>query len=303
MLLGWNEYARMLTLDFLDYWSNLGWREYVKHMGLYAILASVLAILGPFGTDQDPFFFRFSYWLVMLGTFGGLIMPLTARLSRRFGIVAAAPIGPAVVGLLSLGTIPMTILVMLIDNLLYQWITTADWLPFGEPSRILRNIQPPEPVNLTNAIILYGQVLAVVLISSGVIFVFVVSRLNRRTRQSALIPVAGANFFSRLPDHIGTDLIYLQMEDHYLRAVTQDGNALILMRFRDAMNEIAGIRGIQVHRSYWVATAHIVKLSRTGRRLELIMSNDARIPVSSSYKGAVEQIISGADNACRSNSR
>ena len=79
----------MLTVEFLDYWSNLGWREYVKHIGLYAILASVLAVLGPFGTDQDPFLFRFSYWLVMLGTFGGLIMPLTARLSRRFGDLRA----------------------------------------------------------------------------------------------------------------------------------------------------------------------------------------------------------------------
>ncbi len=293
----------MLTVDFLDYWSNLGWREYVKHIGLYAILASVLAILGPFGTDQDPFLFRFSYWLVMLGTFGGLIMPLTARLSRPIGIVSAAPIGPAVVGLLSLGTIPMTILVMLIDNLLYQWITTADWLPFGEPSRILRNIQPPEPVNLLNAIILYGKVLAVVLISSGVIFVFVVSRHSRRTQSSALLPRAGANFFARLPDHIGTDLIYLQMEDHYLRAFTKDGNALTLMRFRDAMNEIAGISGIQVHRSYWVASAHIVKLSRTGRRLELIMSNDARIPVSSSYKEAVEQVITGVEDTRRSRNR
>jgi hypothetical protein len=172
-------------------------------------------------------------------------------------------------------------------------ITTADWLPFGEPSSILRNIQPPEPVNLLNAIILYGKVLAVVLISSGVIFIFVVSRHRRRTQSSALLPRAGANFFARLPDHIGTDLIYLQMEDHYLRAVTKDGNALILMRFRDAMNEIAGISGIQVHRSYWVASAHVVKLSRTGRRFELILSDHNRVPVSSSYRDAVEKILSG----------
>ncbi len=283
----------MLTAEFLDYWINLGWREYVKHIGLYAVLATVLAILGPFGTDQDPFLWRFSYWLVMLGFFGGLIMPLAARLSLPIQIISAAPILPGVLALLCLGTIPKTMFVMLTDSLLYQWIITADWLPFGGASSILRNIEPPQPVNLRDAVILYAKVFAVVLISTGVISVFVVSRHSRQAPSLALSTRAGVIFFSRLPDHLGTDLIYLQMEDHYLRAVTKAGNALILMRFRDAMNEVAGISGIQVHRSYWVASAHIVKFSRTGRRLELIMSNDARIPVSSSYRDSVEQIFSG----------
>ena len=285
----------MLSSEFIDYWINLGWREYVKHIGLYAVLASVLAILGPFGTDQEPFLWRFCYWLVMLGFFGGLIMPLTARLSRPIKLISTATIVTGVLALLCLGTVPMTMFVMLTDSLLYKWVLTADLLPFGDAGRNLRNIEPPKFDNLLDAIILYGKVFAVVLISTGVVSIFVVSRHSRYEQSSALRTIAGVSFFSRLPDHIGTELIYLQMEDHYLRAVTTDGNALILMRFRDALNEIAGISGIQVHRSWWVASAHIVKLSRNGRRLELVMSNGARIPVSSSYKDAVEQIISGVE--------
>lgn len=284
----------MRTTEYLDYWTNFGWREYVRHIGLYAVLATVLAILGPFGTDQEPFLWRFSYWLVMMGFFGGLIMPLVARLLRPINIVSAAPIVPGVLALLCLGTVPMTMFVMLTDILLYKWISTADWFPFRDAGLILHNIERPKPFDLQNAIILYGKVFAVVLVNTGAISVFIANRPSRRVKSPTLYIRPGVHFFSRLPDHIGTELIYLQMEDHYVRAVTTEGNALILMRFRDALNEIADISGVQVHRSWWVASNHIVKLSRTGRKLELIMSNDARIPVSSSYRDSVERIFAGS---------
>lgn len=283
----------MLTTEYLDYWTNFGWREYVRHMGLYSVLAVVLVIIGPFGTDQDPFLWRFAYWLVMMGFFGGVIMPCVARLSRPINILSAAPIVPGVVALLCLGTVPMTMFVMLTDGLIYKWMLTADWAAIRNAGQIMHNIEPPKPFNLRDAVILYGQVLAVVLISSGAISVFIGYRYNRRLQSPAPHTRAGVSFFSRLPDHIGTDLIYLQMEDHYVRAVTRDGNALILMRFRDAMHEIAGIGGFQAHRSYWAASAHVVKLSRSGRKLELIMSNDARIPISSSYRESVEELVTG----------
>lgn len=287
----------MRTTEYLDYWTNFGWREYVKHIGLYAVLATVLAILGPFGTDQDPFLWRFSYWLVMMGFFGGLIMPLVARLSRPINIVSAAPLVPGVLALLCLGTFPMTMFVMLTDSLLYKWILSADWFPFRDAGLILHNIERPKPLDLQNAVILYGKVFAVVLVNTGAISVFIANRHSRLLQSPTLCTRPGVHFFSRLPDHIGTELIYLQMEDHYLRAVTEEGNALILMRFRDALNEIAGIDGIQVHRSWWVASAHIVKLSRKGRRLQLVMSDGARIPVSSSYRESIEQIITGVGKA------
>ncbi|MEQ1540070.1 MAG: LytTR family DNA-binding domain-containing protein [Sphingorhabdus sp.] len=281
----------MLTTEFLDYWADLAWREYVKHVGLYAVMASVLAVLGPFGTDQDPFLWRFSYWLVNLGFFGGLIMPLTARLSRPIRVLARAPILPGVLTLFCMGNIPMTMFVILTDWLLYKWIMVASWLPFAEVTQVRRDIRAPGPANLPDALALYGNVLAVVLISIGMISIFVINRHIRQAQSLGLKTRPGVSFFSRLPDHIGTDLIYLQMEDHYLRAVTKVGNTLILMRFRDALNEVAGVSGIQVHRSWWVASSHVVKLTRSGRNLELIMSDHARIPVSSSYKDAVEQIF------------
>lgn len=47
------------------------------------------------------------------------------------------------------------------------------------------------------------------------------------------------------------------MEDRYLRIHTDGGSDLILMRLRDAVGELAGADGLQVHRSFWVARAAV----------------------------------------------
>ncbi|WP_269747113.1 LytTR family DNA-binding domain-containing protein [Elstera litoralis] len=38
-------------------------------------------------------------------------------------------------------------------------------------------------------------------------------------------------------------MLCLEMEDHYLRAHTDQGNALILMRLRDAVAELRSVAG------------------------------------------------------------
>lgn len=83
-----------------------------------------------------------------------------------------------------------------------------------------------------------------------------------------------------MPAEIGTDLIALEMEDHYVRAHTALGSELVLMRMRDAVAEMGGLNGMQVHRSWWVARNAVADVKRAGRNVRLILDNGREAPVS-----------------------
>ena len=92
--------------------------------------------------------------------------------------------------------------------------------------------------------------------------------------------------FDRLPRRLGTDLIYLTVDDHYVKAHTSAGSAIILMRFADAVAELSD-HGLQVHRSYWVARRYLKRLVQKEGRTVLRLSNGQEIPVSRTYLAAV----------------
>lgn len=99
---------------------------------------------------------------------------------------------------------------------------------------------------------------------------------------------ATARFLARLPGGLPGPLLALEMEDHYLRVHTASGNTLILMRLRDAVEELAALDGLQVHRSFWVAATAVVQAARDGSgRVTLVLSNGLRVPVSRSRLPAV----------------
>ncbi len=89
-------------------------------------------------------------------------------------------------------------------------------------------------------------------------------------------------FFDRLPLEVGRDIIYLKMSDHYVEVVTTAGHCNILMRFADAITEL-GDRGVRVHRSYWVAYAHVEGWIRRNQRALLRLSDAHTVPVSRTY--------------------
>ena len=71
-------------------------------------------------------------------------------------------------------------------------------------------------------------------------------------------------FLDRLPAELDTGLIALEMEDHYVRAHTMLGSDLVLLRMRDAIAELEGVEGAQVHRSWWVARDAVERVEREG---------------------------------------
>ncbi len=102
-------------------------------------------------------------------------------------------------------------------------------------------------------------------------------------------PPRRAPFLSRLPTRLGEDLLHLHMQDHYVEAATPGGSELVLLRFRDALREVEGLDGMQVHRSHWVARGAVNRVVRREGRIFLELSNGARVPVSRSFQPALRK--------------
>lgn len=90
------------------------------------------------------------------------------------------------------------------------------------------------------------------------------------------------------PENRGTPL-HLTVSDHYTEVTTSRGRELVLLRFSDALNELGDVPGLQVHRSHWVAEAHVEALVRDSGRLSIRLKDGRQIPVSRTHIDAVKR--------------
>ena len=104
-------------------------------------------------------------------------------------------------------------------------------------------------------------------------------------------PRAESTFFQRVPREFGRDLVYMRVSGHYLRVVTTLGSKVIILRLADAVRELGGL-GMQTHRSYWVAFAHIGYIVRRDRRFLLHVTGGDEIPVSRTFLPDVQRQVS-----------
>lgn len=105
-------------------------------------------------------------------------------------------------------------------------------------------------------------------------------------------PCTKPEFFSLIPGEIGTDVICLKSELHYVRVVTTVGEKLVLYNMKDAIADLEIIsEGIQTHRSYWVSGRHIKSLTTDNNYKYIITTNDQRIPVSRRRTAYVKEFI------------
>lgn len=80
------------------------------------------------------------------------------------------------------------------------------------------------------------------------------------------------------------DLAAIEAEDHYCRVHRRDGSsALIHYRFGDALEEVVGIDGAQVHRGAWVTAGAVAGAERNGRKWRLLLTGGGSVPVSATY--------------------
>ncbi len=242
-------------------------RKLVIDLSVMTVIGLVLAMIGPFGTATAPLALRLVSWigLAWLGyAFYRPLAPLVAWLHVRLQLPKAG----LWIGLTLLATMPLTAAIWVIEFL---------------PGPI------PAPT-LEDALLTYLNVLV---IGASIVVVFYLLERGKgdtHGQASALSPAEKPApqddlrpaFLARLPAELGSDLIALEMEDHYVRAHTMLGSDLVLLRLRDALGELDGIDGAQVHRSWWVARDAVEGVEREGRSVRLMLPSGIAAPVARS---------------------
>jgi len=97
---------------------------------------------------------------------------------------------------------------------------------------------------------------------------------------------ARAEFISRLPESLGTNVIAISSDLHYLYVYTDLGRCMILGSLQQAA-ESMGEAGMRVHRAHWVARRAIAKIVKNGHQWYCLLSNDLKIPISRRNKSTV----------------
>lgn len=78
-------------------------------------------------------------------------------------------------------------------------------------------------------------------------------------------------------------LVFLRASDHYVIVRTTKGEHELRMRFADALDRLGTARGLQVHRSFWVAQDYLATPRKEGRRMVMRVDN-VTIPISATYR-------------------
>jgi hypothetical protein len=235
-------------------------RDWAVDLALATAGGAFLGLIGPFGSYfNGPAWQRAGFQIVCFWAgilmFGGLIRWLMVRrLKPRafWGLLAAA--------------------------------VAAISLPFSmSVHRFAEWIWPQIPFPRT------GEWYLQALITSTPVVVAYVFLIRWRERRRSLAREAS----EASPSHDGllgsppSQVLCLQMEDHYVRVHTASGSRLVLATLSQAMAALKGADGLQVHRSWWVAGKAVEQAEQHGRNLRLRLVNGVTAPVA---RSAVAQV-------------
>ncbi len=220
--------------------------------------AVLLGLAGAFGTGEWPIGLRLLYWLISMGGGYGVAIvsyDLIHHAMRRFERPLVA----------------MALYVVLGTPLIAVFVWFVAPLLFHSDLTLLSFLAVLWPILMINIALLALKGLM--------------------ARQSVIIgssPIASPSRV-RLHDRLPAAFQIAQIravsaEDHYLRIYTDLGEVLVLMRLRNAVQELEGIEGAQIHRSWWVAKNAVERIIKDNRRCDLLLKGNVRAPVSRSYR-------------------
>jgi hypothetical protein len=245
-------------------------RRIIIDLAAMTVIGLFLAIIGPFGSIAAPLPERLVSWIGFAWLGYACYRPMQSVVDwgeralalPRWGMLAATCL---------VATVPMTLAVLAINGLSSGALSWPGLDAFT------------------------GTYFSVLVIGGAVTVLFNLVQAPRAapaplpavsepSPASAAPPPAPAApsphpLFDQLPPEIGSEVIALEMEDHYLRVHTLLGSALVLMRMRDGIALLGDLEGMQVHRSWWVARAAVEDVAREGRNVRLKLPRGIEAPV------------------------
>ncbi|WP_395337149.1 LytTR family DNA-binding domain-containing protein [Novosphingobium sp. BL-8H] len=114
--------------------------------------------------------------------------------------------------------------------------------------------------------------------------------VSDRSGDAAADDADGPRLLRRLAPGFNAPVIALQSEDHYVRVHGRGGSEMVLIRLRDAVAEMDGMPGEQVHRSWWVARDGIAEVTADGRNRTIRLANGAVAPVARDSVPRLERV-------------
>ncbi|MEO0591022.1 MAG: LytTR family DNA-binding domain-containing protein [Pseudomonadota bacterium] len=246
-------------------------RKIVIDLTIMTAIGVILAFIGPFGSFEEPLSYRLVSWV----TFAWI------------GYAIYSPMGPVVDRVSAALDLPRPAI----------WVVAAaiSSLPMTAAVYIMGHLPGPVPwPSVERFFTIYPYVFV---IGGGVTALFYMLESRSRAAAPSLheaspsAPVApppadppaapqSNPLLEALPAALGSDVIALEMEDHYVRVHTALGSELVLMRLRDAMAHVADVDGRQTHRSWWVARGAVEDVVREGRNVRLVLARGIEAPVS-----------------------
>ncbi len=243
-----------------------GIKVLARFAAIAAGVATLMAGVGAFGSNAFGFFGAWAYWFVLIGagSFFGLLFGAHVAdgwLRDRPWAVRWAVLSCTV-------TLPMV------------GVVTVAHIALGD--QIRANELPDLALKV-----------ALITFAVTAVGLAVHDRADTSRRAAKVVPDLNASegdgapaFARRLPPHLmGAEIWALSAEDHYVRAHTSKGEALILIRLADAIREMAGAPGVRVHRSWWVADAGLRTAERRGEGGTVTLRSGVSAPVSRARAG------------------
>lgn len=236
---------------------------------LFVVAGLFMAAVGAFGTFMAPLSLRLPYWLVLM-VGGGTVLSICEQAIRtrirvcifrvRPDVAAAAVTAPVIAA--------------------FVWCVSI-WtfsLPI-RPWSLLRLIVP--------VLVVSGALVALRRIAVG----SEAPRVAEDLPGDAALPKLNA-IRDKLPLRLRhAEIQAIEADDHYLRIHTGSGDAHIHMRMQDALIELSGFPGFQVHRSWWVAEDAISSVRWARGRGTIKLKGGELVPVSRGFAATIRSAI------------
>ncbi|NZD61655.1 LytTR family transcriptional regulator [Rhizobium sp. WYCCWR 11290] len=230
-----------------------------RFWGTFAAIVLLFAVTGPYGTMESMAFGeRLAYWLTLHALAWAIAILCAVAAERLLREVIVSMFARMMAGSL-IAALPIGFAIGLVD---YVFTGEATTLQSG-----LQRALFAMPLCALFCLLTYMA-------------------MSQKIAEAAApqeTPSPGASILDRLKPENRGSLLRLSVQDHYTEVVTSRGRELVLLRFADALKETAATPGLRVHRSHWVADAHVESLKRDNGRLLILTRDGTAIPVSRSY--------------------
>jgi len=227
-------------------------------LGVGSVAAAILMIVvGGFGTGEMPIGMRTGFWALLIGW-------NAIKWQAWFALLVRRP---------------------------------TDWWRAAAVGAVLLNLPLPFEIEVALALCGVGAAMPPLTIwlealaISALLFVLLVLirwRLGKAEEVAPPPAIHPDGLLARAGLTSPAGLLAIVAEDHYCRVHLRDGaSALVHHRFRDALDEVAALDGLRVHRGAWAADEGVKAAGRDGRRWLLELADGSRIKVSARYVAAV----------------